>query len=161
MWFSCNALRVGIVVRRIVRPSARQGKTIQELREVCKSQCSSSSAVHGPTLARHATRSRQRAPHQHCRFHFARSICTDTHWSTARELNTSVAAAAAAGGTCRPANVGILAMDMYFPRTYVEQVCEDAVEYSCTAVMTNQTAIDHAFLTPCPGACTRTAAVEV
>ncbi|CAM9604663.1 unnamed protein product [Pylaiella littoralis] len=38
-----------------------------------------------------------------------------------RDLNASVAAAAAAGGTSRPANVGILAMDMYFPRTFVEQ----------------------------------------
>lgn len=34
-----------------------------------------------------------------------------------------LASVAAADGPCRPSNVGILAMDMYFPRTFVQQVC--------------------------------------
>ncbi|CAM9280946.1 unnamed protein product, partial [Ectocarpus sp. 8 AP-2014] len=39
----------------------------------------------------------------------------------ANDAAAAAASAAAAGGTCRPSNVGILAMDMYFPRSYVEQ----------------------------------------
>lgn len=47
--------------------------------------------------------------------------CFRTH--VPHRLCRDLAGMAAAEGSCRPANVGILAMDMYFPKTFVQQVC--------------------------------------
>ena len=49
-------------------------------------------------------------------------VCSHGGQTRKKKRELAGAAAEAAGGSGRPANVGVLAMDMYFPKTYVRQV---------------------------------------